>query len=105
MATVAINNATNAGLLAVRMLGVADNRLLSRLLFLHVPEIFRKIIRCDIDHTVQGESVSRGAEGNCVEERCEIRKRWVGGLRTGAVADNFVEVMIMILLPVEADED
>lgn len=105
MATVAINNATNAGLLAVRMLGVADNRLLSRLLFLHVSEIFRKIIRCDIYHTVQGESVSRGAEGNCVEERCEIRKRWVGGLPTGAVADNFVEVMIMILLPVEADED
>ncbi|XP_054800602.1 phosphoribosylaminoimidazole carboxylase, chloroplastic-like isoform X2 [Prosopis cineraria] len=31
VATVAINNATNAGLLAVRMLGVADNSLLSRM--------------------------------------------------------------------------
>jgi hypothetical protein len=30
VATVAINNATNAGLLAVRMLGVADDNLLSR---------------------------------------------------------------------------
>lgn len=30
VATVAINNATNAGLLAVRMLGVADPDLLSR---------------------------------------------------------------------------
>ncbi|OIW13811.1 hypothetical protein TanjilG_31700 [Lupinus angustifolius] len=31
VATVAVNNATNAGLLAVRMLGVADNNLLSRM--------------------------------------------------------------------------
>ena len=30
VATVAINNATNAGLLALRMLGVADTDLLSR---------------------------------------------------------------------------
>lgn len=30
VATVAVNNATNAGLLAVRMLGVADDNLLSR---------------------------------------------------------------------------
>lgn len=31
MATVAVNNATNAGLLAVRMLSVCDADLLSRL--------------------------------------------------------------------------
>ncbi|XP_027366407.1 phosphoribosylaminoimidazole carboxylase, chloroplastic-like isoform X3 [Abrus precatorius] len=31
VATVAVNNATNAGLLAVRMLGVADDNLLSRM--------------------------------------------------------------------------
>ena len=30
VATVAVNNATNAGLLAVRMLGVANDNLLSR---------------------------------------------------------------------------
>ncbi|GAU25210.1 hypothetical protein TSUD_151100 [Trifolium subterraneum] len=31
VATVAVNNATNAGLLAVRMLGIADDNLLSRM--------------------------------------------------------------------------
>jgi len=30
VATIAINNATNAGLLAVRMLGIADENLVSR---------------------------------------------------------------------------
>lgn len=33
VATVAVNNATNAGLLAVRMLGVGDPDLLARLVF------------------------------------------------------------------------
>lgn len=34
VATVAINNATNAALLAVRMLGISDNDLVSRFSFL-----------------------------------------------------------------------
>lgn len=44
VATVAINNATNAGLLAVRMLGVADVDLLSRcwLLFAYKYIVGRK---------------------------------------------------------------
>ena len=33
VATVAINNATNAGLLAVRMMGIHDADLLARLVF------------------------------------------------------------------------
>jgi len=37
VATVAVNNATNAGLLAVRMLGVANDDLLSRFSLLPLP--------------------------------------------------------------------
>jgi len=35
--TIALNNATNAGLLAVRMLGVANDNLLSRFTLLPLP--------------------------------------------------------------------
>lgn len=47
VATVAINNATNAGLLAVRMLGIADNNFLSRLAFPLSPSLW-KYVNCNV---------------------------------------------------------
>ena len=39
VATVAINNATNAGLLAVRMMGICDADLLARWVFFSLPSL------------------------------------------------------------------
>ena len=39
VATVAINNATNAGLLAVRMMGIRDADLLARWVFFSLPSL------------------------------------------------------------------
>ena len=39
VATVAINNATNAGLLAVRMMGIRDADLLARWVFFTLPSL------------------------------------------------------------------
>lgn len=72
VATVAVNNATNAGLLAVRMLGVANDYLLSRFPLLPLPfckSDVKSVHGSKIHNIVQDESISRGPKRSRLEQR------------------------------------